>query len=148
MAARRRLASFSPKRSRRFRISKFDKLLDMAVSSILYQTPNNRPTDGHHSPLTILTPSKPCLILACIVRIKIRAPSSGLPSTRGDRRSSHWLAFPTRLGLFPHRHPGNAPRGLPLECEQKIESVSFESRLPSREAARRLVLPWPCRSSP
>src|SRR5207249_9780717 len=52
MAARRRLASFSPKTSRRFRISKFDMLLDMAVSSILYQTPNNRPTDGHLITLT------------------------------------------------------------------------------------------------
>jgi len=37
------------RRGREDRISKFDMLLDMAVSSILYQTPNNRPTGGHHS---------------------------------------------------------------------------------------------------
>ena len=31
------------------RVSKVNMLWDMAVSSILYQTPNNRPTDGDHS---------------------------------------------------------------------------------------------------
>src|ERR1700730_19121541 len=72
MAARRRAGSFSPKTSRRLRISKFDMLLDMCPLLDTLTRPEKSP-DGWSSlsPLPILTPSKPCLVLACIVRIKI-----------------------------------------------------------------------------